>query len=92
MTLLIDQITNLLSEASQAKIGIVVRFDFTGSKTQSLYQVSRIIYRVKKELHFDNIHIRVSPDNPDNEMWIFKAENKKEKPLDIKSIEIGEIE
>lgn len=94
MSLLFDQIEHILRQTLDAKIGIIVRFDFTGDKTQSLYQVSRMIYRVRNELNLPPIQIRASPDNPDNEMWLFKMDDplvaeQSKKPT--KTIEVGEI-
>jgi hypothetical protein len=72
MSLLLQQATFILEQAVEAKVGIIVRFDFSGDSKLSLYQVTRYLYKVRKDLGLPFIQMRASPDSPDNEIWLFK--------------------
>jgi hypothetical protein len=94
MSLLLQQATAILEAACDAKIGMIVKFDFTDSPKLSLYQVTRYLYKVRKELNLPFIMMRASPDNPDTEMWLFKTKEEHEAPkkTPTKELNINDIE
>lgn len=85
----------ILTEAARAKVGIIVRFDFTGSKTQSIYTVTTFLQKIRKENNLPKLIMRTSPEFPDKEIWIFRAENLPDKngefPSGARSLNIGDI-
>ena len=95
MSLLNQQATIILTEAASVDIGIIVRFEFTGQRSQSLYTVTRYLQKTAKELGITNLTFRTSPDYPDNEVWIFRIGAKQPKdeefPSGTKTLEIGDI-
>lgn len=74
MSLLSDQATLILQTAAEARVGIIVRFQFEDGQKLSLYQVTRYLYKLRKELGLPFITMRASPDNPDSEIWLFKTQ------------------
>jgi len=74
MSLLSDQASLILHSAVEAKIGIIVQFEFAEGQKLSLYQVTRYLYKMRKELNLPFITMRASPDNPDTELWLFKTQ------------------
>jgi hypothetical protein len=60
----------ILRSASQASTGLIVRV--IGSPNPAL-RAKAILYRFRKELNdptLDGIQIRLSPDNPETELWL----------------------
>lgn len=80
MSLLLQQATAILEAACDAKIGVIVRFDFTETPKVSMYQVTRYLYKVRKELELPFIQMRASPDDPDREIWLFKTQETNPRP------------
>ena len=73
MSLLSDQATLILQTAAEARIGIIVKFQFGEGQKLSMYQVTRYLYKLRKELDLPFITMRASPDSPDDEIWLFKT-------------------
>lgn len=63
-----SDVLHLLYSASEAQYGIVV----TCQDARSLY--SRLTTAMRAEEHFDGLAVRLSPDDPQHEVWIVKRE------------------
>lgn len=81
MTALELQCAAILRAASEAHVGIVVH-------TNDVARARAMFYRVRKLLGdttLDQLSIRVSPDGPDNELWIIRNASQL---LDLKAMDI----
>lgn len=73
MTLLRSQCELILNQALESKVGIVCRIlpGFNVTKEEAK------LYRFRKELgnpELLNLIIKLSPENPDNEIWILRGD------------------
>lgn len=74
MTLLRDSVLNILNEAISRETGIVVRVESPGGMTTPVLRAKQVLYRFKSEnTDFKNLQIRISPDDPDHELWLIKT-------------------
>jgi hypothetical protein len=69
---------NALTTAADAEVGIIFRVEQAPTVemvTPSL-RAKQMLYRFRKEFgdpRFANIQIRLSPDNPDDELWLINT-------------------
>lgn len=81
MTLLANQAAKALYKALECPTGAVFRAQHSGEVpliTPSL-RAQQILYRFRKELDDPDllkIQIRLSPDDPDHELWLIKGEEE----------------
>ena len=60
----------ILAEALTSEVGIVVEVQAPGMVAPAL-RAKQVLYRYKSEnSDYRNIQIRLSPDNPDSELWL----------------------
>lgn len=75
MTLLRDSVIHILREAVSRETGIVVRVESPGGMSTPVLRAKQVLYRFKSEnTDFKDLQIRVSPDDPDRELWLIKTE------------------
>lgn len=75
MTLLRDSVLNILNEAISRETGIVVRVESPGGMVTPVLRAKQVLYRFKSEnTDFKNLQIRISPDDPDHELWLIKTQ------------------
>jgi len=63
----------ILNAAIQAEVGITVRIDVPQDSTMTTpsLRAKQVLYRFSKEdADFKDLQIRLSPDDPDKELWI----------------------
>lgn len=73
-TLLRRSTVAILNEALKTDYGIAVSVHAPNMTTPSL-RAKQVLYRFKNEnSDFANLQIRLSPDDPDNELWIINTE------------------
>ncbi len=76
MTTLFDETAyHFLSEALSSDFGIKVRVIIPGhSMVTPSIRARQIFYRIRAEYpDFKPIQIRISPDDPDNQIWLLKG-------------------
>lgn len=79
MTLLADAARRILAEAACVSIGIVVHVETIGDVLTPVLRAKQVLYRFKSEdSDFANIHIRISPDDPDTHLWLIRTDAKNE--------------
>lgn len=72
-TLLAQTARVILAEALGAEVGIVVEVAAPGMVAPAL-RAKQTLYRFKNEnSDFRNIQIRLSPENPDTELWLINS-------------------
>jgi ClpP class serine protease len=75
MTLLRDSVIHILREAISRETGMVIRVESPGGMVTPVLRAKQVLYRFKSEnTDFKNLQIRISPDNPDHELWLIKTE------------------
>jgi hypothetical protein len=77
----------MLSAASSAQIGVIVRTNSTAMQARAL------LYEYRKELGdptLSRIQIRFSPDNPDTDLWLFNTNDEEARTIMAKHTDFGE--
>ena len=70
---------NALRAAAEAEVGVVIRAEQPPSSERMIavaLRAKQVLYRFRKEFgeaRFLALQIRLSPDDPDNELWLIKA-------------------
>jgi hypothetical protein len=100
MTLFREISVHMLYEALNSPDGIRVSIESPGLMIAPTLRAKQVLYRFKREnREFDCLQIRLSPDNPDKELWIIKSsdsippdrdETEQNYRID-ESIDLGEI-
>lgn len=80
--------SKVLYAAVAAEVGIVVR-------TESALRAKAILYRFRQEIGdpiLSSIQIRLSPDDPDHELWLIKLGAKSPEPQTLipSKMELGD--
>lgn len=82
---------SVLKSASESELGIVVRVESPPDRSTSspALRAKQTLYNLRKSLSdpsFDRLQIRLSPDDPNNELWVIN-QPKTELCLDSVSFE-----
>lgn len=73
MTLIADNARQILLEALSSDFGIVIEIEPLEAIIAPALRAKQVLYRFKQEdIDFSNIQIRLSPDDPDRELWLVK--------------------
>lgn len=79
-TLLAETARAILSEALNSPFGLVIEIQTPPSNPPTVaptLRAKQILYRFKNEnSDFSGIQIRLSPDDPDRELWLIKPQNE----------------
>ena len=67
----------MLYQALESENGIRVTVESPGLMVAPSLRAKQVLYRFKSEnREFDCLQIRLSPDDPDRELWIIKTNDK----------------